>query len=67
MFRNNHYIGIKNDGTPEYVNRKSDYLRFWRDKRGDVNHQLKVSEEYRDISPIIYEFLKEKSNQQPFV
>lgn len=67
VFRNNHCIGIKNDGTPEYVNRKSDYLRFGRDKRGDVNHQLKVSEEYRDISPIIYEFLKEKSNQQPFV
>lgn len=67
VFRNNHCIGIKNDGTPEYVNRKSDYLRFWRDKRGDVTHQLKVSEEYRDISPIIYAFLKEKSNQQPFV
>jgi len=65
IFRYKNFIGIKNEDIP--YKGLSEYLKFWRSKQGDANNRLIIAEEFRDISPIIYEFLKEKSNQQPFV
>ncbi len=50
------FIGVRFDNTNQY-------LEYYNGKQGGIWHNLKFSEEYRDIAPLIIEYLNDLSEE----